>query len=111
MLRRAYLRSIIDTPERAALVQPLTWGEFTLHYGAIGLLFIIDWAIYEFGKVLFFDVWQYASATLVFLHLSGVTIAITAFLYIYFVYVVGAGSGSGSGSGSSGSKKSNKKKD
>jgi hypothetical protein len=92
-LRRAYLESILSVPERPELVQPLTWGEFAMHYGAILLLFVLDWGIFEAGKVLFFDILGYESGLRVWGHLTLLTVAITALLYIYFVYIVGAGSG------------------
>lgn len=91
-LRRIYLESTLNTPEQDALVQPLTWGEFIYHYGAIMLLFVIDYVLYTGGEKLFFDVLGYTSGFTVWLHLSILTVAITAFLYIYYVYIVGAGS-------------------
>ena len=85
------LTSILqDTDE--ALLCPLSWTQWSMHYGSIGLLFIIDYYIVVYGHHFFFTYLQLTVSQMC-IYSSMITMLITAFLYVYYVYIVGHGGG------------------
>lgn len=89
LLRRRILDSLCETSSDV-LVTPLTWMQWSVHYSAILMLFVVDYFLYQLWLYIIYGYFQLENKTSIFLCASGISMGITLALYVYYVYIIGS---------------------